>query len=493
MTRLTFESLQRMNRSIQRIAKRDLMILRTPYLKLNTKSKLSAPSFNKLFHSSSRLLIEDPYKVLGVDKSASASDIKKAYYKLAKKYHPDINKEESAEKTFHDIQGAYEILSDTEKKQQYDQFGAAAFNQGAGASGNYGAGNPFSGGSPFGNASGFGGFGNINFEDLFGAAFSGNRRGAQGFGGSSYVQEFRGDDIEVAKVLTLKEAVFGVPNCKVEYTVLDNCTTCSGSGLQEGKKKSTCNSCGGTGSNVHYMQGGFQMASTCMSCEGTGVTIDPKDACKSCHGEGVKQLSKSTEVELQAGLFDGARCKITGGGDSPRVTDGPGVRIQKGDLYIRIRVKPDPRFTVQKSDIFHKCIIPYTTAALGGQVEVPTVDGPVIRLRVPAGTEDGRVISISDKGVPIRGNLNNRGDLKVHFKVEIPRAVGPAQTALLEALADQLNDSTAKRSEEWESFKNSIKDEKTKESNEKSSSNLKKFENFLHGAMKHFFKGNDKK
>lgn len=437
--------------------------------------------------------MEDPYKTLGVDKSASSSEIKKAYYKLAKKFHPDVNKEEAAQKKFHDIQGAYEILSDTEKKQQYDQFGSAAFDGGAGGPGGFGGG--FGGGSPFGNAQGFGGFGNINFEDLFGSAFGGGAggraRGGRAHSGSSYVTEFRGEDIEVSKILTLKEAVFGVSSTQVKYNVLDNCGTCSGSGLKEGKKKSTCASCGGTGQTVHYMQGGFQMASTCMPCEGTGVTINAADACGTCHGQGVVEQTKVTDVDLQAGLPDGARCRITGAGDAPKVTTGPGIKTVKGDLYIRIRVKQDPRFTVSKNDIIYKINIPFTTAALGGQIEVPTVDGPTVRLKVPAGTQHGRVLSISGMGVPIRGDINNRGSLKVVLNVEIPRPSNPLQTALLEALAEQMGDTTAKKSENWDEFKKTLGKDSTE--NHENTSKLKKFENFLGGAMKHFFKGDDKK
>lgn len=457
-----------------------------------TKLRTSQQSKRSFHATSRRLAVKDPYGVLGVDKNASTSEIKKAYYKLAKKYHPDINKEDGAEKKFHDIQGAYEILSDAEKKQQYDQFGASAFDQnGNSAYGGGGGGNPFGAGSPFGNAQGFGGFGNINFEDLFGSAFGGSARGGRGGRGSSYVSEYRGDDIEVLKYLTFKEAIFGVKNTKVNYSVLDSCGTCKGSGLKKDKKKSTCSSCGGTGSTVHYMQGGFQMASTCMNCEGTGVSINPKDACGTCHGEGVSQVNKSTEVDLPPGLSDGMRLRVGGEGDAPKVTTGPGIRIQKGDLIIRMRVKPDPRFVVQGSDIICKTSIPYTTAALGGQVEIPTVDGPSVRLRVPSGTESGATLSISGKGVPIRNNINNRGDLKVQFSVKIPKPDGVAQKALLEALADSIGDTTAKRTNtEW---KPSDSQSQGDSNGVDHPSNLKKIENFLSDAFKRITKKNEDK
>lgn len=448
-------------------------------LHLAKKSRASWSS-NRIrkFHSTSLKLMKDPYGVLGVDKKASASEIKKAYYKLAKQYHPDINKEEGAEKKFHDIQGAYELLSDAEKKQQYDQFGAAAFDSSGNAHpGGYG--NPFGGaGNPFGGGAAGNPFGGINFEDIFGSAFGGAGGRARG-SRSSYMQEFRGDDVEVLKNLSFKDAIFGVKGTKISYNVLDSCKTCNGSGLKKNAKRTTCTSCGGTGSTVHYMQGGFQMASTCKKCEGSGTMIDPKDECSTCHGEGVVNANKTTEVDLPSGLTDGVRLRVGGAGDAPRVASGPGVRIHKGDLIIRMRVKPDPNFTVSGNDLVVKTTIPYTTAALGGTVEIPTVDGPKIRLRVPSGTEHGTTLTISGKGVPIRNNLSNRGDLRVVFQVKISRPTSAAQTALLEALADSMGDSTAKRTNpNWKPSKD------TANESVDHPSNLKRIENFLSDAFK---------
>lgn len=450
------------------------------------------------FHATQIKRLEDPYKTLGVDSSASSSEIKKAYYKLAKKYHPDINKEPDAEKKFHDIQGAYEILSDAEKKQQYDQFGASAFDSNGNPQGNpfaggnpFGQGSPFgSQGSPFGSAQGFGGF---SFEDLFGQAFGGGAgRGGRGRGGagSSYVQDIRGDNVEILKRLTLKEAIFGVKNSKVDYQVLDTCGTCHASGLKPGKKKSTCSSCNGTGSTTHYVHGGFQMASTCMSCGGTGVSISPGDACSSCHGEGVVSANKTTEVDLPAGLTDGMRLRVGGEGDAPRATSGPGINLSKGDLIIRMVVKPDPRFRLDGSDIVHEVEIPYTTAALGGTVEVPTVDGPSVRLRVPSGTETGSVLSISGKGFPKRNNLNNRGDMKLKFRVKVSRPNSPAERALLEALADQLGDSSATRTEEWKSSSSTGNGSSSTSNSEHDNCepHHSKFLDFLKGAADKFLK-----
>lgn len=426
------------------MAMRHLLHMRPMHQNFNFK-----PLQPRFFHATRPTRLDDPYKTLGVDKSASASEIKKAYYKLAKTYHPDVNKEPAAEKRFHDIQGAYEILSDAEKKQQYDQFGASAFDPQGNPAGNpFSGGNPFGGqGSPFGQGQGFGGF---NFEDLFGSAFGGGTGGSRAGGsrsGGSYVQDIRGEDAQVVKRLTLKEAIFGVKNANVKYDVYETCGTCSASGLQPGKKKSTCSACGGTGSSVHYMQGGFQMASTCMSCGGAGVTIAPGDSCSACHGEGAVRAHRETDVDLPPGLEDGVRLRVSGEGDAPRATSGPGIRLTRGDLIIRLRVAEDPRFRVEGSDIIHEVQIPYTTAALGGTVSVPTPDGPQVRLRVPAGTETGAVLSVSGRGFPKRNNVNNRGDLKVLFKIKVGRPGSDAERALLEALADQLGDTTAKRSD----------------------------------------------
>jgi molecular chaperone DnaJ len=477
-------------RTLHKITQRNLSSLKRSSTIISHHRRLRPQA--RLFHATAIARIDDPYKILGVDKSASNSEIKKAYYKLAKQYHPDINKEPEAEKKFHDVQGAYEILSDTEKKQQYDQFGSAAFDSNGNPSqGNpfAGGGNPFGQGSPFGGAQGFGGF---NFEDLFGAAFGGaggrgGRAGGRGGAGSSFVQDFRGNDSDAVKYLSFKEALFGVKSTQVKYSVWDTCNTCHASGLQPGKKKSTCSSCGGTGSSVHYMQGGFQMASTCMNCNGEGVTIDDHDACTTCRGQGVVMADKETEIDIPAGLTDGMKLRVAGEGDAPMATSGPGIRLHKGDLIIRMVVKPDPRFKIDRSDLIHEVEIPYTTAALGGTIEVPTVDGPSVRLRVPSGSETGDVLSISSKGFPIRNNLNNRGDLKVSFKVKVVRPSSPAERALLEALADQLGDSTAKRTLEWKKPAESSSSAKAEEKSQGHS----KFLDFLKSCSDKFIHKKD--
>lgn len=399
------------------------------------------------FHSTSRALIDfDPYKTLGVDKSSSASDIKKAYHQLVKKYHPDVNKEKDSEKRFHKIQESYELLSDKDKRAQYDQFGASAFD-GNGNANPYGGGNPFGGhsGNPFGGAQGnpFSGMG-FNFEDLFKQAFNGgNGGGGPREGRSGFVTEHVGDNIEVLKSVSFRDSIFGT-KVSVNYKAVDTCRTCSGTGLKEGKKKNTCPTCHGAGQTTHVI-GGFQMAATCNTCHGTGVTIHKNDECKSCHGNGVSEVPKSTEVDLPCGIADGSRLRIPGGGDAPFVTKDPYNHTRNGDLIIRVHVQKDKQFERVNNNLVLNHEIPMTTAALGGEIIVPTIDGDNIKLKIRAGVQSGRKISIPDKGVPINRNINNRGDMDVFLKVKTLIPETPLQTALLEALADAFEDKTATR------------------------------------------------
>jgi molecular chaperone DnaJ len=394
------------------------------------------------------LAMRDPYTVLGVERKASAKDIKKKYYDLAKKYHPDVNKEDGADKKFQEIQSSYEILSDDEKRRQYDQFGAAAFEQGAGP-GPGGAGQssdgPF---NPFGNFSGFQGFDfgggqSFKFEDLFGFGDMGGS--GAGRRGRNTMMHYKGDDIEVMAHITLEEAASGKAQ-KIEYATLDQCGTCHGSGLKSGQKKQTCSACGGSGSTIHLMQGGFQMASTCGVCEGTGVTIPRSSQCGTCHAKGVVQKTRTTEIDIPGGISDGMRLKLAGEGDSPAVLNGTNIQISKGDLYVRVRIKPHSLFKRSQDDLLYSASIPITTAVLGGKVEVPTLGGGrKLQLNVPRGTQSGSQVTIHDQGFPVLNRRGVKGDLKVTFDVKIPRADGTAQMALFEALADALDDKTAKR------------------------------------------------
>lgn len=405
----------------------------------------------RAFHSSRIRAIDfDPYKTLGVDKSADDKQIKKAYYDLVKKYHPDVNKEKDAEKRFHKIQESYELLRDKEKRAQYDQFGASAFD----ANGNA---NPFAGqrGNPFGGFGGASAGGNpfssmgFDFEDLFREAFAGGRgAGGGGRGGRSFVTEHVGDNIEVLKTIPFKDSIFGT-SVTINYKAVDSCTTCSGSGLKSGAKKNTCPTCHGAGQTTHVM-GGFHMSSTCPTCQGAGVTISKSDECGTCHGHGVKEIPKSKTVEIPAGVSDGTRIRIPGAGDAPMVTKDPYNQLVNGDLIIRINVQKDPIFSRNKNDLVINEEILMTTAALGGEIVVPTLDGQKIKLKVRPGIQNGRKLTIPEKGVPINRNLNNRGNLEVILNVKTVVPETPTQKALLEALADTFNDKNAKRTDaDW--------------------------------------------
>ncbi|KAK4145815.1 uncharacterized protein C8A04DRAFT_35387 [Dichotomopilus funicola] len=420
----------------------------------------AAPSFTPqkpqqvYFHTTRPLLAtpRDPYGALGVNKNASAAEIKKAYYGLAKKYHPDTNKDPTAKDKFAEIQSAYEILSDSKKREQFDQFGAAGFdpNGQPGEGGHpFGGGHPFSG---FGGASGFGGGGfgaNINFDDLF-SAFTGGTgpfggRGKRGGAGGFGTQILQGDNVEVRVTLSFAEAAKGVSKT-ITTMPLVTCTTCSGNGLKPGTKRSQCGVCDGTGTRVHQMSGGFHMASTCSACEGTGSTVPRGAECRSCHGDGVVRERKTVTVDIPGGIEDGMQLRVPGAGDAPatgRVTGS--VRATSGDLFVHIKVARDPQFSREGSDILYTATIPLTTAILGGDVVIPTLDGDA-KVRVTTGTNTGDKMTLSGKGMPkLNARRGRMGDLKVEFRVALPKYLSSNQRALVEMLADEMGDKTAKR------------------------------------------------
>ncbi|PNY28776.1 DnaJ, mitochondrial [Tolypocladium capitatum] len=403
------------------------------------------PSSHRSFHATNSLAQKDPYKALGVSKSATAAEIKKAYYGLAKKYHPDTNKDATAKDRFADVQSAYEILSDPKKKEQYDQFGAAGFDpSGGGAPG----GDPFGGaGNPFSGQGGFGG--GFNFEDIF-SAFTGQQGpfgGRRGARGNPFQQEILvGDNIEVQSSITFMEAAKGTSKT-INITPQVACGTCTGSGLKAGTQRSPCKACNGTGTRLHFMQGGFQMASTCGTCDGTGSTIPRGSECRACSGNGVVRERKTITVDIPAGIEDGMRLRVDGAGDAPatgRSTD-PNTRSQRGDLYVFVRVAKDPKFSREGSNILYTASIPLTTALLGGQVSIPTLDGAV-NVKVATGTNTGDKITLSGMGMKRLGaRRGGSGDLKVEFRVNMPKYLSANQRTIVEMLADEMGDKTARR------------------------------------------------
>ncbi|KAJ5232432.1 Mitochondrial DnaJ chaperone (Mdj1) [Penicillium chermesinum] len=431
------------------------------------KKRASYVLLFKPFHSTAALAIADPYKTLGVDKSASASDIKKAYYGMAKKYHPDTNKEPDAKDKFAAAQSAYELLSDKTKREQYDRFGSAAFDQNGGFDPNAG-GNPFAGAGGFhgfGGGFGGGGFGggfsqDINFEDLFGAFTGGARRGPPGRRNPFQEQILVGEDIEVQSSISFMDAAKGTTQ-EIVITPLTQCGTCKGDGLKPGAKRSQCKQCNGTGTRVHLMQGGFQVAATCDACGGAGMTVPRGSECGTCSGNGVIRERKTLKVDIPAGVEDGMRMRVSGEGDAPPTgaTAAAGTRTQPGDLYVTIRVAPDPRFSRSGSDILYTAQIPLTTALLGGEVTIPTLDKDV-KVKVATGTGTGDRITLSGMGMKKLGAGRSRftptGDLKVEFKVAMPKYLSANQRTILEVLADEMNDKTARRTMNNEGFLKSV-------------------------------------
>ncbi|MCJ1411131.1 hypothetical protein MMC19_005219 [Ptychographa xylographoides] len=430
---------------------------------------------------------KDPYKVLGVKKDSSTSDIKKAYYSLAKKFHPDTNKDAGAKDRFSDAQTAYEMLSDPKKKEAWDNYGAAAFDQGAGFDPSGGAG-PGAGG-PFGGAGGFGGFSgssggfsaDFNFEDLFGAFGGGTRRG-RGSRQSPFQEEILvGENIEVQTNISFMDSAKGTSK-DIHITPLVTCKTCNGAGMKKGQSRISCKSCGGTGTKVHFMQAGFQMASTCNACGGQGVVIPKDGECNTCHGNGVVRERKTVNVDIPGGVEDGMRLRVSGEGDAPPtgVAANPNARSSRGDLYVFIRVAPDSKFSRQGADVLYTASVPLTTAALGGEVTIPTLDGEV-KVKVATGTGTGDKITLGGMGMrKLGGRRAASGDLRVEFKVSMPKYLSSNQRTILEMLADESGDKTAKRV--MNLGKSSSSSSSTSTSTSASSAEAHKNEGFLKAA-----------
>ena len=352
----------------------------------------------------------DFYEVLGVAKNASEDDIKKAYRKLAMKYHPDRNQGDQAKKAeekFKEAKEAYEVLSDASKRGAYDQYGHAGVD-------------PNMGGRP--GAEGFGGFaeafGDI-FGDIFGQGSSSRRTG----GGQ---QIYRGSDLSYAMEITLEEAAKG-KETQIRIPSWENCETCHGSGAKPGTSPKVCTTCSGSGT-VTMRQGFFSIQQTCPHCHGTGKIIP--EPCTTCHGQGKLKKTKTLEVKIPAGINEGMRIRFGGNGE-PGANGGP-----PGDLYVDIRIRPHDIFERDGDDLHCTVPVGLTTAALGGTIEVPTLAGKV-EIELPEGTQHGKQFRLRGKGIKgVRSSYP--GDLYCHIQVETPVKLTDAQRKLLRELDDSL-------------------------------------------------------
>jgi len=345
-------------------------------------------------------MAKDYYKILGVEKSATQEDIKKAYKTLAKKYHPDLNKAPDAGDKFKEINEAAAILGDPQKRQQYDDYGTSDFN-----------------------GQGFGGFNyrdfqGANFDDLFENLFAGF-----GFGGARKRGPARGHDLIYDLDVTLEDAAKGVAK-SIAVTKNATCDQCDGTGAATEEDLRTCGECNGTGAIKQTRRtpfGYFATTTACKACEGTGEVIE--DPCKTCGGEGRIEVTKEIEVKIPAGVEDGMRLRLSGEGEA-------GERgAEPGDLYVMIHVQPHKIFRRDGNDLWIDVPIPFSMAALGGEIEVPTLEEPE-KLKIPSGTQPGEVFRLKSRGIPnVRGY--GTGSLNVKVTVHVPEKITRRQAELL--------------------------------------------------------------
>ena len=361
-------------------------------------------------------MARDYYEVLGISRGASPDDVKQAYRRLARKYHPDVNKEDGAEEVFKEINRAYEILSEPDMRARYDRFGEAGVGGAAGAGG-------------FQDFGDMGGFADI-FESFFG-----------GFGGAGQTSRrrgpSRGDDLRLDLKLDFKEAIFGGEK-EIKISHLETCGTCSGSGAKPGTRPSTCTTCGGSGQvrrTTRTPFGSFAQVSTCPTCGGTGEMVE--EPCETCGGSGHRQESKKLKITIPAGVDNGTRLRVSGEGDAGK-RSGPA-----GDLYVYLFVEEDTHFRRDGINILSDLKITYLQAILGANIEVDTVDG-AMKMEIPAGTQPNTVLTLENRGVPKLGNPVSRGDHLITVQVQIPNRLKPEERELVEKLAELRGDRVSK-------------------------------------------------
>lgn len=359
----------------------------------------------------------DYYEILGVTRNSDKEEIKRAYRRLARKYHPDVNKEPGAEERFKEINRAYEILSEPEIRARYDRFGEAGVS-GAGAPG-------------FQDMGDMGGFADI-FESFFSGFAGGMGTRTRRPGGPT-----RGDDLRLDLKLEFREAVFGGEK-EIRISHLETCEVCSGSGAKPGTRPRTCTTCTGSGQVRRVTRtpfGSFTQVSVCPNCNGTGQMIE--DKCAECEGKGQKQVTKKLKITIPAGVDDGTRLRVANEGDSGQKSGPP------GDLYVYLFVNEDPEFQRDGINVLSQIQISYLQAILGCRIQVNTVDGPE-ELTIPPGTQPNTVLRLENRGVPKLGNPVSRGDHLIAIGIEIPTRVTVEERELLEKLVKIRGDRTGK-------------------------------------------------
>ena len=368
-------------------------------------------------------MARDYYEILGVARNADKEELKRAYRRLARKYHPDVNKEPGAEESFKEISRAYEVLSEPEMRSRYDRFGEAGVTgAGAGAAG-------------FQDLSDLGGFADI-FESFF-----------SGFGGAGTQTQrrrsgpVRGDDLRLDLKLDFREAVFGGEK-EIRISHLETCEVCTGSGAKPGTRPRTCSTCTGSGQVRRVTRtpfGSFTQVSSCPTCNGTGQMIEEK--CETCEGKGARQVTKKLKITIPAGVDNGTRLRISGEGDAGD-RNGPA-----GDLYVYIFANEDPEFRREGINVLSEIKISYLQAILGSRLDVNTVDGTV-EISIPPGTQANTVMTLENHGVPRLGNPVSRGDHLLTVLIDIPSKISSEERELLEKLAKIRGDRTGKGGKE---------------------------------------------
>jgi molecular chaperone DnaJ len=368
----------------------------------------------------------DYYEVLGVNRDASDDELKKAYRKLAMKFHPDRNPDNpKAEEQFKEAKEAYEVLTDKQKRPAYDQFGHAGVDPSAGGAG----------------GAGMGGFADA-FSDIFGDIFGGSRAG--GGGGRSNV--YRGADLRYNLEVSLEDAARGIET-RIRIPTMAECESCHGSGAKKGTEPKTCPTCGGHG-QVRMQQGFFSIQQTCPKCHGTGRYI--ADPCTSCHGAGRVKQHKTLSVKIPSGIDEGDRIRLSGEGE-PGVNGGP-----PGDLYVQIHLKPHGVFQRDHDDLHCEMPVSFTTAALGGEIEIPTLDG-VAKLKVPAETQTGKVFRLRGKGIKGVRSIGH-GDLLCHVVVETPVSLTDRQKELLKEFDEISRGNSARHNPKAQGWLDRVRD-----------------------------------